>query len=207
LVVLGTIQPKRGRTCTTHLWSYVHDHLTKLFIIRWESLIFFSEMSRRVLLQGHELLRLGAWYRLETPNIWDTMGCPQVLDCSFGESVHPISIGPIRQSCLHPQIRIEIQVGQRIVLISLPQPAIICLLKIKKRNHQIQFKKIITYKRKWLNEHITKCWVRLSTNCCTSFWQSSLHTCVLIKSSIGLGSRPRDIACKKKMLQVKYIYK
>jgi hypothetical protein len=34
---------------------------TKLFIIRRELLVFLGEMSR-VLLQGHELLRLGARY-------------------------------------------------------------------------------------------------------------------------------------------------
>jgi len=88
--------------------------------------------------------------------------------------------------------------GRKIVPISLPQPAITCLLKIKKRNHHIQFKKIITYKIKWLNEHTMKCWARLSTNCCTSFWQSWLCMCVSKNSSIGLGSRSRDVACKKK---------
>ena len=41
----------------------------------------------------------------------------------------------------------------------------------KKWNHQIQFKKIITYERKRLNEHTTKCWARLSMNCVvTHFW-------------------------------------
>jgi hypothetical protein len=88
--------------------------------------------------------------------------------------------------------------GRKIVLISLPQPAIICLLKIRKRNHHIQFKKTITYEIKWLNEHTTKCWARLSTNCCTSFWRSWLCTCVSTNSSSGLGSRSRDVACKKK---------
>ena len=74
LVVPRTIRPKKGRTRTTHLWSHVHDHLAELFIISRESLIFFSEMSR-VLLQGHKLLRLGPWYRLELPlveTLWIT---------------------------------------------------------------------------------------------------------------------------------------
>jgi hypothetical protein len=56
------------------------------------------------------------------------------------------------------------------------------------------------------NQHATKCWARLSTNCCTFFWQSSLHICVSTKSSIELGSCPRTIAHKKKKLSVKYIY-
>jgi hypothetical protein len=35
-------------------------------------------------------------------------------------------------SCLHSQIWIKIQMGRRIVLVSLPQPTVICPLKIKK---------------------------------------------------------------------------
>jgi hypothetical protein len=57
--------------------------------------------------------------------------------------------------------------------------------------------KITTYKIKWLNEHTTKCWERLSMNCCTPFWRSWLHTCVSTNSSIGLGSRPKHVACKE----------
>ena len=131
MVVPGTIRLKRERTRTTHLWFHVHDHLAELFIICQKSLIFFSEMGR-MLLQGHELLRLGARYRLRAPNDWDTTGCPQVLDRNVGESAHPISIGSTRRrSCLHPQIRNEIWVGERNILVSLHQPAVICLLKIK----------------------------------------------------------------------------
>jgi len=100
------------------------------------------------------------------------------------------------------------RLGQRIVPISLSQPAIIGLLIFFLKNHHIQFKKIITYEIIWLIEHTTKCWARLSTYCCTPFWRSWLRTCVSTNSSIGLGSRPRDVACKeKKRLQVKYIYK
>jgi hypothetical protein len=124
LVVLGTKQPKRWRTWITHLWSNVHDHLTELFIIRRESLV--------LLFQGHELLRLGARYWWGAPNGWDTTGRPQVLGHSIGEPVHPIFIESTRRSYLHSQIRIEIQMGRRMVPISLPQPTIIGLLKIKK---------------------------------------------------------------------------
>jgi hypothetical protein len=152
----------------------------------------------RVLLQGHELLRLGAQYWLGAPNSWDTTSPPQVLDRSVGEPIHLIFIESTKRSYLHPQIQIEIWMGRKIVPISLPQPAIICLLKIRKRNHHIQFKKTITYEIKWLNEHTTKCWARLSTNCCTSFWRSWLCTCISTNSSSGLGSRSRDVACKKK---------
>jgi len=93
--------------------------------------VFFGELSH-VLLQGHELLRLGAWYWLGAPNGWNTTGRPQVLGCSVGEPVNLIFIGSTRRSNLHPQIRIEFRIGQRIVPISLPQPAIIGILKIKK---------------------------------------------------------------------------
>ena len=74
---------------------------TKLFIIRRELLVFLSEMSR-VLLQGHELLRLGAWYWLGAPNGWDIMGRPQVLGPSVGEHVHLIFIGYTGWSYLYP---------------------------------------------------------------------------------------------------------
>jgi len=148
--------------------------LTELIIIRWESFI--------LLFQGHELLRLGAqcWWR--ALNGWDTTGRPQVFGRSVGEPIDPIFIGSTRQSYLHPQIRM----GRRIVPISLPQPTIIGLLKIWKKNHHIQVKKIITYEIKWLTEHTTKCWARLSTNCCTPFWRSWLRTCVSTNSSIEL---------------------
>jgi len=197
LVISGTKQQKRRRTCITHMWSNVHDHLAELFIIHRRLLVFFDEMSR-VLLQGHELLRLGARYWLGAPNGWDTTGRLQVLGHSIGEPVHPIFIESTRQSYLHPQIQIEIRMGRRIVPIYLPQPAIIGLLKMKIEIIIFNSRKIITYEIKWLNEHTTKCWTRLSTNCCTPFWWSSLCTCVSTNSSIGLGSRPRDVAYKKK---------
>ena len=52
------------------------------------------------------------------------------------------------------------------------------------------------------NQRTTKCWTRLSTNCCTYFWLSSLCTCISIKSFIGLGSSPRSVVCKKKFCQL-----
>jgi hypothetical protein len=117
---------------------------------------------------------------------------------SVGEPVNPIFIGSTRRSNLHPQIQIEFRMGQRIVPI--PQPAIICILKIKKVIIIFNSIKIITYKIKWLNKHTTKCWARLSTNCCALFWRSWLRTCVSTNSSIGLGSCPRDVAYNEKRL-------
>ena len=150
-----------------------------------------------LLFQSHELLRLGARYWWRAPNDWDITGHPQVFGRSVGEAVDPIFIESTRRSYLHPQIRIKFWMGQRIVPISLPQPSIIGLLKILNKNHHIQFKKIITYEIKWLNEHTMKCWAWLSTNCCTPFWRSSLRTCVSTNNSIRLSSRPRDVAWKK----------
>jgi hypothetical protein len=143
---------------------------------------------------------LGARYWLGAPNGWNTTGHSQVLGRSIGEPVNSIFIGSTRRSNLHPQIRIEFWMGQRIVPISLPQPAIIGLLKIKKVIIIFNSIKIITYKIKWLNKHTTKYWARLSTNCCAPFWQSWLRTCVSTNSSIGLGSRPRDVAYNEKRL-------
>jgi len=158
--------------------------------------VFFSELSR-VLLQGHELLRLGARYWLRAPNGWDTTGRPQVLDRSVGEPIHSIFIGSTRRSNLHPQIQIKIRMGRRIVPISLPQPAIIGLLKMQKVIIIFNSIKIITYEIKWLNKHTIKCW-RLSTNCCAPFWRSWLRTCISINNSIGFGSHPRDVAYNEK---------
>jgi len=123
---------KKGCTCIiTHPWSNVHDHLTELIIIRQESFI--------LLFQGHKLLRLGARYWWRAPNGWDTTGRSQVFDRSVGELVDLIFIGSTRRSYLYPQIRIEIWIGQRIIPISLPQPAIIGVLKIlKKSSYSIQ---------------------------------------------------------------------
>jgi len=152
----------------------------------------------RVLLEGHELLRLGAQYWLGAPNGWDTTGRPQVLSRSVGEPIHPIFIGSTRRSNLHPQIQIEIRMGWRIVPIYLPQLAIIGHMKMKKVIIILNSIKIITYKIKWLNKHTTKCWARLSTNCCALFWRSWLCMCVSTNSSMGLGSRPRDVAYNEK---------
>jgi hypothetical protein len=85
--------------------------LAKLFIIHRESLV--------LLLQGHELLRLGARYWLGASSGWDTTGHPQVLGRSAGEPVHLIFIGSTRRSYLYPQIQIEL---------SFPYLSLNCLL-------------------------------------------------------------------------------
>jgi hypothetical protein len=95
--------------------------LMELIIIRQESFI--------LLFQGHKLLKLGARYWWRAPNGWDTTGRPQVFGRSVGEPVDPIFIESTRWSYLNPQIQIEIRMGRRIVSISLPQPAIIGLMK------------------------------------------------------------------------------
>jgi hypothetical protein len=67
------------------------------------------------------------------------MSRPQVLNFSVGESIHLIFIRFTRRSCLHLQIQIEIRVGLMIVPVSLPQLAVIRLLKIKmKSSNSIQ---------------------------------------------------------------------
>ena len=85
-----------------------------------------------------------------TPNGWNTTGLPQVLGRSVEEPVNLIFIGSTKRSNLHPQIRIKFRMGQRIVPISLPQPAIIGILKIKKVIIIFNSIKIITYKIKWI---------------------------------------------------------
>jgi len=100
-------------------------------------------------------------------------GCPQVLSHSVGEFAHLISIGSTRRSCLHPQISYF---------------SLNWLLYVSwklKKNHQIQFKKIITYKRKWLNEHTTKCSARLSTTVAPPF--RGLHSACASRQKAPLG--------------------
>jgi hypothetical protein len=87
LVVPETIWPKRGRTCTTYMWSHIYDHLVELFIICRELLIFFGKMNC-MLSQGHELLRLGARYRLRTPNGWETLRVVRKFSVVVLESPH-----------------------------------------------------------------------------------------------------------------------
>ena len=119
----GIVRPKRGCTfIITHPWSNVHYHLTELFIIHRELFI--------LLFQCHELLRLDARYWWRALNGWDTMGRPQVFGRSVVVPVDPIFIGSTKWSYLHPQIQIKIQMGRRIVPISLPQSAITGVLKI-----------------------------------------------------------------------------
>jgi hypothetical protein len=150
---------------------------------------------------GHNSLRVVDIVVSRQPTLYT--GCSillfQVFSRSVGEPVDPICFWSTRHSYLHPQTWIEIWMDRRIVPISLPQPAIRGLLNFFLKNYHMQFKKIITYKIKWMNEHTTKCWARLSTNCCTPFWRSWLRTCISANSSIGLGSRPRDAACKEKI--------
>jgi len=75
------------------LWV-VHAPLIEGRIFLWAALC---------VLQGHELLRLGARYWLGAPNDWNTTGHPQVLGRSVGEPVNPIFIGSTRQFNLHPR--------------------------------------------------------------------------------------------------------
>jgi hypothetical protein len=77
-----------------------------------------------------------------------------------------------------------------------------------KKNKFIKFKEIITSEKKMIeNQHTTKCWALLSTNCCIFFWRLSLCICVSTKRFIGLDSCLRTVAYNKKILSVKYIYK
>jgi hypothetical protein len=159
-------------------------------------LILFGEMSH-VLLQGHDLLRLGTQYRLRAPNGWDNTVRPQVLDYSVGESVHLISIRSTWWSCLHPQIRIEIRAGRRIVPISLPQPIVICWLKIKtkiskfnSRNNKLRKKMF-----KWTYHEVL---IAVVDKMLHPFLAVFTLQSVSTKSSIRLGSRPKVVACKKK---------
>jgi hypothetical protein len=133
---------------------------------------------------------------LGAPNGWDTTGRLQIIGCSVGESVHLISIGSTKRFCLHPQIRIEIRVGRRIVPISLPQLAIICLLKNKKEssnsiqeNNNLQNKMVERTYHEVLSVVVDEL--------LPPIWRSSLRTCISTKSFIGLDSRSRVVACKK----------
>ena len=72
----------------------------------------------------------------ELPTV-ETLQATQVFGRCVGEPVDPIFIESTRRSYLHPQIWIEFRMDRRIVPISLPQPAIIGLLKFFLKNHHI----------------------------------------------------------------------
>ena len=120
--------------------------------------------------------------------------CPQVIRST-------------RRYCFHSQIRIKIQVGWRIVSISLPQPAIICLLKIKKKssysiqeNNNLQNKMVERTYHEWLSTVVNE----LLHSFLTIFTphmrlHRQLHWAQLTSIRCSLQ--------EKKMLQVKYIYK
>jgi hypothetical protein len=157
-----------------------------------------------LLFQRNELLRLGVRYWWRASNGWDTTSWTQVFSRGVGEPVDPIFIGSTRRSHLHPQIWIEIWMGRRIVPISLPQPIIIGLLKIplvKKSSNAIQ--DAIQENNNLQNKMNERTYHEvLSTvvhELLHPLWRSWLRTCVSTNSSIGLGSRPRDTACKEKI--------
>ena len=134
------------------------------------------------------------WVKTEPNRKWS----PLIVSDNIGLNL--IFIGSTRRSNLHPQIRIEFWMGQRIVPISLPQPAIIGLLKIKKSNHHIQFNKNNNLQNKIVEQTYHEVLSMVVNELLRPFWRSWLRTCVSTNSSIGLGSRPRDIAYNEKIL-------
>jgi hypothetical protein len=118
-------------------------------------LVFFGELSR-VLLQGHELLRLGARYWLGAPNSWDTTGCPQVLAVVLESLYTRFLSGPSDDpTSIHKYGNPD---GSKDHLHISPSTAIIGLLKMKKEIIIFNSIKIISYEIKLLNKHTTKCW-------------------------------------------------
>jgi hypothetical protein len=118
-------------SCPLPFGEVVHNPPRVTHIFRWDG----SYVVARPQTPG-----LGARYWLQAPNNWDTTGHPQVLGRSVGEFIHLISIVSIRWSCFYLQIQIEIQDHPRI------SPSTSCYMSSgnKNKNHQIQFKKIIT---------------------------------------------------------------
>jgi hypothetical protein len=95
-------------------WSFggvVHNQPRVAHIFQWDE---SCVVARPQTPKTRSLIPIGA------PIGWDTMDYPQVLSRSVGEFVHLIFFGSTRRSCLHPQIRIKIRVGRRIIPVSLP---------------------------------------------------------------------------------------
>jgi hypothetical protein len=126
LVVLWAIWPKRDRTSTTHLWSHVHYHLAKLFIIHRESLIFFGEMGH-MLLQGRKLLDWVLDIDCKLPTIETLRAIRKFLAVVLESSYTWFLLGPLDD----PASICKFKSKSRIIPVSLPQPAVICLLEIK----------------------------------------------------------------------------
>jgi hypothetical protein len=104
-------------------------------------------------------------------------GPPASSCCSVGEPVHPIFIGSIGRSYLHPQIRKSGWVERSSPYLSLN--SYYRSPENEKRNHHIQFNKNNILRNKIVEQTYHKV----------------LSMCVSTNNSIGLGSRPRDVAC------------
>jgi len=179
-----------------HLWSHIQDDLIELFIICRELLILLvrsvvccfkvmisSDWVRDIdqelpmaetLRAAHKLLAV----LLESPYTWFLSGPPDDI-----ASIHKFGSKSRWVKGSSPYL-------------SSNRPVHVSWKLEKKLSYSIQENNNLW--NKMLNEHTTKCSAQLSMNCCTPLWWSSLRTWVSINSSIGLGSRPKDIACKKK---------
>jgi len=129
---------------------------SELCVLRLEVIVFLGELSS-VLLQGHKLLRLGA------PNGWNTTSRPQVVGRSVGPPDEPTSIHKSGSNSGWVKVSSPYLFLNRLLYVSWKKKVIIIFNTINIITY------IITYKIKWLNKHTTKCWARLSTNCCAPF--------------------------------------
>ena len=87
--------------------------------------------------------------------------------------------------------------GRWIVLISLPQPIIIGLLKIKKSNHHIQFNK---HNNNLQNKMVEQTYYKILSTTVNELLHSLLAVLTPHAHPIELGSRQRDIAYNEKKL-------
>jgi hypothetical protein len=70
----------------------------------------------------------------------------------------------------------------------------------EKRNHHIQFNKNNNLQNKMVEQTYHKVLSAVVNELLHPFWRSWLRMCISTNSSIGLDSRPRDVACKEKKL-------
>jgi hypothetical protein len=196
LVVPRTIRPKKMCTCIIHLWCNVLDHLAELFIftescsyflVRWAVCCYKATNSLDWVLDTD-------WELPTVETLWAARKFSVVvLESPYTRfyRVHQIILPP----STNPERNLD---GSKDRPHISPSTGYCRSPENEKEIIIFNSRKIITYKIKWLNEHSTKCWARLSTNCCTPFWQSSIRTCVSTNNSMGLGSCPRDVVYKKK---------
>ena len=130
-VFIGTMKPIRGSTCITHLWFHLYYQSAEFNRLSTKSCIISNKIGCPSLYSSVELWSLSAQNWLRASNGWYILSRSQVLDriVNVKETVYRIFIESTRRFFLQSQIQIKIQMGWKVIPLSLLQLSIICILK------------------------------------------------------------------------------